>query len=72
MIQEYWPVDNDGSKTIYLQHDNASIHFGCNNHGPFRNVATALDGWDINLKGQPAISLDMLNVNGLSFLALQR
>ena len=44
MIKPKWP---DGNKTIYLQHDNASTHFG-SDFAPF--VAAATDEeWDIRL-----------------------
>ena len=62
MIKAKWP---DGNKQIYLQHDNASTHFG-SDFAPF--VAAATDEeWDIRLTKQPANSPD-LNINVLSFL----
>ena len=61
MIKAKWP---DGNKRIYLQHDNASTHFG-SDFAPF--VAAATDEeWDIRLTKQPANSPD-LNINDLSF-----
>ena len=66
MIKAKWP---DRNKRIYLQHDNASTHFG-SDFAPF--VAAATDEeWDIRLTKQPANSPD-LNINDLSFFrALQ-
>ena len=62
MIKAKWP---DGNKRTYLQHDNASTHFG-SDFAPF--VAAATDEeWDIRLTKQPANSPD-LNINDLSFL----
>jgi hypothetical protein len=61
VIKEKWP---DDKKRLYLQHDNASTHFG-SDYAPFV-AATRAEGWDIQLTKQPANSPD-LNVNDLSF-----
>jgi len=66
MIKAKWP---DGNKQIYLQHDNASTHFG-SDFAPFVAAATN-EEWDIRLTKQPTKSPD-LNINNLSFFrALQ-
>lgn len=66
VIKEKWP---DDSKRIYLQHENASTHFG-SNYAPYLAAARA-EGWDIQLAKQPANSPDS-NINYLLFFrALQ-
>ena len=65
-IREKWPAVKcgGGNKTVYIQHGNASTHFG-STYVPFLNAAT-VDGWDIKLTAQPANSHNM-NINDLSF-----
>ncbi len=64
-IREKWPVGVNGCKTVYIQHDNASTHFG-SDYVPFLARRSYFGWMDINLTGQPANSPEM-NINNLSF-----
>ena len=64
-IQDKWPLNNEGkNKTIFMQHDNTSTHFGSNN-GIFVE-SSALDGRNIKLIGQPE-NLPNMNITALNF-----
>ena len=64
-IWEKWLVGVNGFKTVYIQHDNASTHFG-SDYVPFLARRSYFGWMDINLTGQPANSTDM-NINNLNF-----
>ena len=57
LIKEKWPNEN---KQIYLQHDNASTHFG-SDYALFIAAARA-EGWDIQLTKQSANSADLISI----------